>query len=193
MQTVDGAAAPGFVTSFALQRQRLLHHVGSLLEGGESAANPAVTQLSQMVLTSLELLKVAEDELREEQRTSATRAVVQERRIAHLAALFDHAPMALLLTATDTTIREANRAASALLGRTVHDLEGRRLSDMIPTAQRAGFKEQLAHAHELGAIASWSFNLELRRAVPSVVSATLSLIDDAAVGSRALYWSLRAA
>jgi PAS domain S-box-containing protein len=193
MQAPETAADQEFVASFALQRQRLLHHVGSMLAGSSTAADPAVTQMSQTLVTSLELLKVAEDELREERRTSAMLSLVQERRIAHLTALFELAPTALVLTGTDTSIREANPAATALLGRDMPSLAGRQLSEMVPASQRIGFREQLVQAMESGRVAAWSFTLEVQRAAPVVVTATVSLINDAAVGTRALYWNIRPA
>ena len=192
MQNVDSPVAHDFVATFASQRQRLLHHADSILKEAPAGDSPT-TRLSQMLLTSLELLKVAEEELREEQRTAAMRSMVQERRVAHLMALFNYAPICLVLTTLDTTIREANNAAAALLGWDSHALEGRRVIDMIPGEQRSGFREQLAHAVEVGNVAAWSFRLDVRRTVPAVVSASVRLIDDAAVGTRALYWSLRAA
>jgi PAS domain S-box-containing protein len=191
MQTIDNPEYE-FVSSFALQRQRLLHHADAIL-GGEPPADPMVTQLSQTLLTSLELLKVAEEELRDERRTSATRSLVEERRIAHLTALFEMAPTPLLLTTTDTTIREANQSAGALLGRNPPLLTGLQLSDMVPAPQRVGFREHLAHAIEIGTVAAWSFTLEVQRSFPTVMSASVRLIDDAAMGTRALYWSLRPA
>ena len=193
MQTTDQTTQQDFVASFSLQRQRLLHHAGSILGGETAQTNPeSLARLSQTLLTSLELLKVAEDELREERRTNAMRSTVQERHIAHFSALFDLAPVPLLLTTADTTIREVNRAGAKFLGRDAYSLGGLQLSNMVPQAQRNAFREQLGHVLEIGAVAAWSFTLELQRSLPCVVSATVELINDEAVGTRALYWSLRA-
>lgn len=192
MQNIDSQVAHDFVATFALQRQRLLHHADGILNETPAGDSPT-TRLSQMLLTSLELLKVAEEELREEQRTGVMRNTVQERRIAHLMALFDYAPACLVLTTLDTTIREANKAAAALFGWDSHALQGRRVIDMVPGEQRSGFREQLGHAVEVGNVAAWSFRLDVRRTLPAVVSASVRVIDDAAVGARALYWSLRSA
>ena len=190
MSTAE-STSQDFVTSFSLQRQRLLHHAGSLLGGDAPPTDPATAALSQALLASLELLKVAEEELREELRQSATVASAQERRLAHMTALFELSPAPLLLTTTDTTIRESNRAAAALLGREASDLAGAQLSRMVPKAQHEGFREQLALAIEMGTVVAWSFPLELRRTGRASVTATVNMIDDPAVGSRALYWTLR--
>lgn len=191
MNTAD-QAPQDFVASFALQRQRLLHHAGSLLGNDAPRADPSIVAgLSQTLMTSLELLKVAEEELQQERRASATMSEAQERRLAHVKALFDLAPAALLLTTADTTIREVNQAAAAFLGRDAYDLGGLQLARMVPRAEQDAFRDQLALAIEMGAVAAWCFPLELRRGGRAIVSATVNLIDDAAVGTRALYWSLR--
>jgi PAS domain S-box-containing protein len=193
MQTFDTAHDLEFIPSFALQRQRLLEHAASVLGSDTRPADPVITQLSQMLVASLELLKVAEEELREERRASAARSTANERRITHLAALFDLAPAALLLTAVDTTVREANQAAARLLGWDSYELAGRRLSDMVSAPQRTGFREQLACAVDIGSVAAWSFRIDRHRAAPAVVSAAVSLISDAVAGTRGLYWSLSTA
>ena len=180
-----------FVVSFALQRQRLLHRVSGLLDRERLPESALVTQLSQTLMTSLELLKVAEEEVRDERRTNATVRDAQERRLAHLQTLFDLAPIALVLTTADTTIREANRAADRLFGESAHQLAGAQLSQMVPGPQRTGFREQLAHVIEAGEAAVWRFTLALPRSMPTVVSCAVNLVSDASVGTRALYWSIQ--
>ena len=181
-----------FVASFALQRQRLLHHAGSLLGNDRVQSDPeSLARLSQTLLTSLELLKVAEEELRDERRANATRQAAQDRRLAHLTSMFNRAPAALVLTTTDTTIREANLAAGTFFGRDGYRLQGSRLCEMVPRELQASFREQLGTALEMGAVAAWSFPIQLQRAGRIVATAAVSVIDDASVGTRALYWSLR--
>lgn len=184
-----------FVASFALQRQRLLHHVGSVLAADSAAegdAATAVATLSPVLMTSLELLKVAEEELLEERRTNATRQAIQDRRLQHLTAMFDLAPAPLMLTTTDTTIREMNQAAASFFGRDAYSMSGMQLSQMVSKAQQATFREQLALALEIGRVETWSFTLDLQRSGSAAVVATVQQIDDAAVGARALYWNIRA-
>jgi PAS domain S-box-containing protein len=181
-----------FVASFAHQRQRLLHHAGSLLGADAPNAGPiAIAGLSQTLMTSLELLKVAEDRLHEERRVSATVSDAQARRLAHMMAMFELAPVALILTTANSTIRETNRVAAAFLGRDAYHLAGVQLSAMVPKAELDAFRDQLALALEMGTVPAWSFPIELRRSGRTIVSATVSVIDDAAIGARALYWALR--
>jgi PAS domain S-box-containing protein len=193
MQTIDKPQEQDFVTSFALQRQRLLHHVGGLLDGSAGKAltdQAAITQLSQTLLSSFELLKVAEEELRDERRTNSLLQAAQDKRVGHLEAMFDLAPAGLLLTAPDTTIRECNRAAGRFLGREPYHLVGSQLLEMIPRAEQRGFREQVTHLLEVGGTADWSFTLELHRTAPVVARCAVALITEVAVGARALYWSI---
>src|ERR1700754_4159452 len=90
MQQIESAEEQDFVVSFALQRQRLLHHVSGLL--GQPAAptdSPVITQLSQTLMAALELLRVAEQELNDDRRTTATTGAAQRKHLLHLQALFD--------------------------------------------------------------------------------------------------------
>ena len=181
-----------FIASFSAQRQRLLHHVGAML-APETAndANPnLLTGLSGMLASALEMLKVAEDELLESGLRHAADLEARDRAIAQRGALFERAPVALLVTATDTTIRECNRAAAGLLGLRADQARGKQLVAMAPR-QQSPFKEQVAHAIAMGSVAAWSFTLTPVRDIPIVVTAAIEVIDDEpALGGRVLYWTL---
>jgi PAS domain-containing protein len=182
-----------FIASFATQRQRLVHHAGSLLspDAKLDTGPDVVAKLSQMLVAALEVLKVAEEELLEERRRNATVQAAQQRRLAHQDVLFDRAPVALLLTTTDSTIRECNLAAAKLLGADARQLEGRQLVAMASREKQAAFREQVGHAVAMGTVSAWSFALEPVRNLPLMVTATVEVVDDPAVGVRALYWFLR--
>jgi PAS domain S-box-containing protein len=183
-----------FLASFTYQRQRLLAHAGALLGEPQTAGatDPArVSRLAQTVVSSLEVLKVAEQEFVDERRRHATLEESMGRQISHFRAMFDLAPTPLLLTTTDTTIREANASASNLIGLDAHALEGQQLSSMVSRTQYEAFREQLQHVLEMKSVAAWSFTLHVQRNVPVVVCATVDTIEDPAVGARALYWNVR--
>lgn len=184
-----------FVASFALHRQRLVHHAASVipLDGVEAPDTEKVARLSQTLVASLELLKVAEEEVAEERRRNAVATEAATKRIAHLERLFDLAPSALLLTTMDTSIREANRAAGALLCQDTSRLEGKQLLSLVPATYAAAFRKELSQVVEMSSVAAWKFMLERRGNVPVTVTATVNVIDDAAVGARAMYWTIRAA
>jgi PAS domain S-box-containing protein len=152
-----------------------------------------VTRLSQTLLTSLELLKLAEEQLVETRRVQATMEASLQRRLAHVGTLFDRAPVPLLLTTSDSTIREVNRAAASLLGRDSYSLAGEQLMRMVPREQQAMFRDQLGLALEMKEVVAWSFRLDLKRSLPVVVTARLEVIEDPAIGARAIYWNLQTA
>lgn len=195
MQTIN-QAEDNFVASFAMQRQRLLHEAGSVLcetPAPEKSAD-AIGKLSQMLVTALEVLKVAETEIVDERRRAASERASQQRRLDHLDAMFNLAPTPLILTTADSTIRECNRAAASLFGVDQYRLAGKPIGDMVPRQLQAEFREQLALAVQVGSVAAWSFRINLTRSVdPIDVTAAVEVIDDAAVGTRALYWNIRPA
>jgi PAS domain S-box-containing protein len=192
--SVSRMGGDDFVASFSFQRQRLLAHAGSLLAVSPADVAPdpdTVSKLAQTVVSSLEILKVAEQELVDERRRHATLEESLERQVAHFRAMFHLAPTPLLLTTTDTSVREINAAAGRLIGADADQLEGRQLSSLVPRGHQASFREQLVHMLEMKAVAAWSFTLEVQRNLPIGISATVETIDDPAVGARALYWNIR--
>jgi PAS domain-containing protein len=192
--SMSSPTSDDFVASFSFQRQRLLAHAGALLgtsSNGERPDPESVAKLAQTVVSSLEILKVAEEELVDERRRHATLEEAVTRQNAHLRAMFNLAPTPLLLTTADTSIREVNGAAAKLLGLDADRLEGRQLSSFVPRSQSAFFREQLAHMIEVKSVVAWSFTLDVQRNLPVVVCAGVDTIDDPAVGARALYWNIR--
>lgn len=184
-----------FAASFAQQRQRLLRHAASLIspDGAVTTDPEALPKLSQLMLAALETLKVAEEELVDDRRRAAAARLATARRVAQLEVLFDLAPTALILTTADTSIRETNKAAASLLTRDAYKLEGKQLLNMIPRAQQALFREQLARVIEIGTVAAWSFTIERQADVPIPVTAAVEVIADVGIGARALYWNIRPA
>jgi PAS domain S-box-containing protein len=183
-----------FVASFAFQRQRLLSHAASLLGAsteGREADKESMSRLAQTLVSSLEVLKVAEQELVDQQRRYVTLEKSQNRQLAHFRAIFALAPTPLILTTTDTSIREANVAATKLIGYDAHQLEGRQLASFVPRAHLAAFRDQLKHVLEMGRVAAWSFTLDVQRNLPVVITAIVDVIEEPALGSRALYWNIR--
>lgn len=188
---MNDIAPEDFLSSLAAQRQRLLHHAGEVLLSGREAtpAPDALDRLSQAFLTSIELIKAAESEIGESRRLAEQ--VRSER--SRFRELFDRAPSALLLTARDTTIRLANHAAGALLGRSPSQLEGRELAGMMDPSQQRGLREYVDHVVTSGGAATWSFSIQAVDRGPVLVKAAVSLIDDTGFPGRSLYWAIATA
>jgi len=188
---LNDPAPEDFVASLAAQRQRLLHHAGEVLLSGGAVTPPpeALDRLSQAFLTSIELIKAAEHEIGE------SRRLVEQARAerARFRSLFDFAPVALLVTTKDTTIRSANQAAGTLLGRDEAELLGRDLVGMIGRSQQRGFREYVEHVVRSGGAAAWSFSIQPADRPPIAVKASVNLIDDTILPSRNLYWAIATA
>jgi PAS domain-containing protein len=192
MQT-SPIASPDFVAVLAEQRQRLLRLAGSLLGGDDPAGLPSdrVPKLTQCLASSLEELKVAEEELFDQHLQHETTKAEQERRLAYFRALFHHAPTPLVLTTTDGAIRAANRTAAALVMRDVFRLEGKPIAALGPAESRPEFRRQLGLVLKAGGVRNWCFTLLRQADGPIRVDASIELLPPEIVGARAFYWHVR--
>src|SRR3954469_14692306 len=198
--------APDFLATFTRQRQQLLHHAGAILAPAAertatadmaaaatpSLASDAAPKLTQLLVTSLEELKVAEEEMLEQHLEILSTRGELERMIAYYRALFDFAPSALLLTTTEGSIRASNRAASSLLMRDTYHLEGKPIPAIVPREHRSEFRQQLARLSVTVGVSNWCFTVERPTDKPIKVTAAVHMIPAALSGSAALYWHLRA-
>ena len=111
-----------------------------------------------------EELAVAGKELRQQNQEllEARRALEAERQ--RFSELFDLAPDAYLVTDLHGLMRQANRAAAALLGTTQDSLPGCRLDDHVPEADRPALLWQLAQlgASPTGVPRCWEMRLKRR-------------------------------
>lgn len=182
-----------FVAAFAQQRQRLLHHVAPLLAPDERATVPSETvpKLTQCLATSLEELKVAEEELLDQHLQNEKSRGEQQQRLEYFRALFHHAPTPLMLTTTDGAIRAANQAASELVMRDIYRLEGKPLTALVPQESRSEFRRQLGLVAQAGGVSNWCFTLLRQADAPIRVEACIQLLPADIVGARAFYWCLR--
>ena len=186
-------SSPDFVVAVAQQRQRLLHHAGSLLTSVD-AVQPAaetVPKLTQHLATSLEELKVAEEELFDQHLQSETTRAEQERKLSYFRALCHFAPTPLFLTTTESGIRAANKAASELVMRDLYRLEGKPLTALVPSESRAEFQRQLALVVQTGGVTNWRFTLLRQADAPIRVEASIKLLPAEIAGARAFYWHIR--
>src|SRR5438477_346266 len=90
-----------FIAALSRNRQQLWQHVGSILSpdagDGVGALPEPVLRLSQALMSALEQLKVAEQELLDRHLERLTLIGEHERQSAHLRSLFDLAPVALMM------------------------------------------------------------------------------------------------
>jgi PAS domain S-box-containing protein len=152
----------------------------------------AFGRVAALLASSLEELKVAEQELIERndellaQYEESRQAAARERR------LFEHAPCALIATNLAGTITEANYAASSLLGYSVSALDRKPVASLIPLEDRTAFRAEFNRVLDAQGTADWQLRLSRPRDVPVRVSAAIQVLErpDQVAGAE-LLWSLR--
>jgi PAS domain S-box-containing protein len=163
-----------------------------------SGADPAPGDglLSQMLAeldVAIEELSVTGEELREQtdELTATRRALEAERQ--RYQELFEAAPVAYLVTDPMARIREANRAAAALLGVAQGFLPGKPLAAYVDGSDRWGFRtmvNRLCHGEEQR-VAGRPLRLRRRDGEVVSVSVTVEPVRDRDGGLAALRWLLR--
>jgi PAS domain-containing protein len=188
--------ADDLITAFAQQRQVLLKHTADVLcEEDRHVRHVAAereAKLSAILVSSLEELKVAEEELMERTEALADLRDDLEQRVRGARQLFDFAPACLVVTDTYGNILEANRAAQLLLKRDFSALERQPLARFIPADERRGFRDGLARITATEAVSDWRLQLIRPTDAPLMVSAAVHVARTAgAVSELRLFWSLR--
>jgi PAS domain-containing protein len=183
-----------FITTFSRQRQQLLVRAGEVLPAETPSDGDGQTlSATQCLVTSLEELKVAEEEMLNQQFELMANRAEAERKITYWHTLFDLAPAPLMLTTSDGMIRAANQALATLLTRDVFYLEGKPFVALVGSEMRADFRPQLKRVIDVGGVTSWRLTVERKTRGPIDVVATIQLVPSALTGTMALYWSFREA
>jgi PAS domain S-box-containing protein len=147
--------------------------------------------VSGLLMTSLEELKVAEEELRLQNAVlEAQRAAVDER-VRHYRQLFLHLPTPAFITDIYATIREANLAAGNLFRRESRHLERKPLASLLAAEYREEFRRQLSRVTTGDDVRDWRLILKRVGDVPVEVHATVCMIPEIGpTHSGLLYWVL---
>lgn len=150
-------------------------------------------EAAETLSVTAEELRVAEEELRqqgEELEQSQFRAEEERRRYHRL---FEMAPVAYLVTNMAGVVREANRAAGALLGIDPHRLEGKPLANYITMDDRATFRSGLAHlaGTEAGSSAEWTLRVKPRHGGPFEATLMVSVDRDWSGEATSARWAIR--
>ncbi|MEW5929536.1 MAG: PAS domain-containing protein, partial [Gemmatimonadota bacterium] len=129
-------------------------------------AHPFVDDALHELQTAMEELQVTEEELRQQNESLAeSREALEEQRHRYQD-LFQNAPDPYLVTDADGTVREANRAAAALLGVRESALAGKPLAVFVEAPARRDFRLRLARLPEEGRADGWELRLHPRRGGP---------------------------
>jgi PAS domain-containing protein len=186
----------GLVITLAQYRQMLLKHTGDLLCSPVGPVrrldDEREAKMSAILVSSLEELKVAEEELVERTEALADLRDELERRVFGALQLFELAPACLLVTDIYGTILEANRASQQLLKRDIQVLERQPMARFIPIDERRSFRDALGRVVASDGVSDWRLSLVRPTAGPLTVSATVRLVRSVSGGAQQrLFWSIR--
>jgi PAS domain S-box-containing protein len=179
------------IESFALKSRSLRERlVARTLDAGVPAEPPAAAAMDDLFAT-VEELSVAEEELRQQNEELIVRQEVIEEEHRRYQALFDLAPDAYLVTDARGVIREANRAAGALLGVRPCFLVGKPLAVFAGRADRRAIDAALGRLRDGALEAEWSAALRPRGGEPVPVSIRVAAEQCGRARGRELRWIVR--
>jgi PAS domain S-box-containing protein len=153
---------------------------------------PLVQESLIHLASTLEELRVSEEELRSQADTLAASRSDIEAELRRYRDLFQQAPDAYLATDSEGVIREANHAAAALLGARPEYLAGKPLAVFVHEEDRRGFRRQLAWVRETQRLAGWQLRLVSRSGATLQLDASVSAAPEGN-GDAELRWALREA
>jgi PAS domain S-box-containing protein len=171
----------GNLEALARGRYVLMQRASTLMQVGEPAAVDAldkVTALSGLLVTSLEELKVAEEELREQNAALLQQREENEERTRHYRQMFLHAPVPVVVTDIFGTISEVNLAASQLLRRAADALKRKPLAALIPNEEREEFRRRLRRLLDDDGPKEWGLVLVRSGDTPLTVRATVTRVPE---------------
>jgi PAS domain S-box-containing protein len=111
---------------------------------------------------SVEVLRVAEEELRQQNDELQESRLAVEAERHRYRDLFDFAPDGYVVTDLTGVIREANRAAGELLGLPAHVLSGKPLANFVPMEDRSSFRGGLNRLLRDGRRSGWLVRIQPR-------------------------------
>ena len=181
------------IDAVARCRYALLTRANALLNEADVTHDqpPAETVrgLSGLLMTSLEELKVAEQELRAQQATLIAQREGIDERTRHYRELFLHTPAPALVTDTMGTIHEANIAAGRLFRRPSDELERTPIAGLLPREDRDEFRRQLSRFSARDGVRDWRLTIHRVGDLPRIAHATVQFVPDLGPSSSGvLYW-----
>lgn len=127
---------------------------------------------------AFEELQVAEEELHvQTEELSSSRALLEAERLRYRT-LFEHAPVAYLVTDRGGVIKDANRAASALFNVSGRWLRGKPLIVFVASSQRRAFRDQLVALSEKDMVADLHLRVRPRSGRPLRIAASIGILRD---------------
>ncbi|HEX3867749.1 MAG TPA: hypothetical protein VHV78_13395 [Gemmatimonadaceae bacterium] len=183
------------VDGIARFRYAALGRASGLLEKDETGIDGAADgdgakhEIVGLLVTSLEELKVAEEEIRSQNSRMLEQRASVESQMRHYLQIFLHSPAPSILTDSLGTIMEANFAAGRLMRRDPSLMARKPLAAMVDTKTRDAFRSTLRLISANGEPRAWRFLLTRGRDAAIEVCATVRSMEHAGPGgSAALFW-----
>ena len=163
-----------------------------LLMRGNAAgdAGEPAQRVAEELYAAIEELQVSQEELRQQNETLAASELLLQEERARYAELFYLAPEPYLVTTLDGAVREANHAASELLGVAPGRLRGKPLAVFVAPDARREFWLRLTQVADEGRADDWELALAPRRSGPVTVSCSVSRSATSSTGEGRLRWLL---
>jgi PAS domain S-box-containing protein len=164
----------------------------SRLAGADHAQQgDALRQAFAELDTAVEELQVAEEELRQQSEELAGAREAAEAAGQRYADLFEFAPDGYLVTDWHGTIREANRAACALLDCPAQFLAGKPLAIFVAEEERRAFRLHLHRLQQAQSADEWIVRLRSRDGPPFQAAVTVTWIRDGQGRASGFRWLVR--
>jgi PAS domain S-box-containing protein len=194
--SLDLAAAHQLASTLTSFREDITHRAQTLVQAPN--ALPVVEQfdalptMSALLASSLEELKVAEEELHQQNTLLLSQRAEVDAKVNHYRQLFLHAPLPAFVTDIFGTIHEANVAAATLFRREASHLDGKPFQALLPPETRETFRRELARLTPDTDVRDWRLQLQRVGDVPVRVSTSVHFVSGVGrTGAGALYWMLR--
>jgi PAS domain S-box-containing protein len=148
-------------------------------------------ETSEALGVTMEEMRVAEEELRRQsdELQDSRQAVEAERQ--RYRDLFEFAPDGYLVTDLVGLIKEANRAASELLGVSPRYLAGKPLASYVAMDDRPGFRVGMHRLQQVGRREGWVIRMQPRQGSAYDASVTVAVVRDWNGTPTGLRWLIR--
>ena len=183
------------VNIFSQQIEEIHLRLADLYEGAIALEPLRQTDLLPTAFKELgiasEELQVAVETLRQQNEELASVHQELEAERQRYQELFEFAPQAYLITDAEGTIREANRAAAALLNVSHEFLVGKPLTVFITQQERRDFRHQLNQLSEPQQVREWEVRIQPRHKEIFDAAVTVALSVNKKGNPATLRWMIR--
>jgi PAS domain S-box-containing protein len=183
------------IARLADQRQEVLSRAVHVLDPDREVALDAqpetLRETTALLATSLEELRVAEEELMQQNEELLFTRQAIEATSRHFRRLFEDAPVPYVVTDICGIIRHANHAAARLLKRPAELLERKPLLTFVPLDRRGSFRDAINRLQLVEAARDWHVKLLRHGDAPLQVSIDARLSAGARDGEDLICWVIR--